>query len=335
MRHFCRLPFAVVALLALTERVWADPAPRASPTAEQRTEAEARFDEGAAAYKAGRYANAVEHFLAADALAPSAALSFNVARAYEKLGETAKALRHYRDFLRRAPDAPNARDVRSRIATHETRLVQRGLQQVTVLSEPEADLTVDGLWLGRTPWTGELRPGPHRIVLTREGYGAQSRDFELSAEHAMDVTVRLAPSLSPDAVPTARPSVAALAPRAPAPAGRKGDVSPRSEGLGPWPWVTVGAGGVALASAGILELFRRSAETDARQANTQLAYADRLESMQARQTAARVLFGVGAGLVAIGTTLVIVDLDSRDDRKLVAISCAPDACLGRMEVALP
>jgi len=334
VRHFCRLPFAIVALVALTPPVWADPAPVAAPTEEQRTEAKARFDEGAAAYRAGHYANAVELFLAADALAPSAALSFNVARAYEKLGETAKALRHYRDFLRRAPSAPNAREVRSRIATLETRLVERGLQQVTVISEPEADLAVDGLWVGRTPWTGELRPGPHRLVLSREGYGAQSRDFELSAEHAMDVTVELGPSLSLRAAPPAGPSVAPP-PGAPVPAGPKSDRTPRSEGLGPWPWVTVGAGGAALASAGVLELFRRSAESDARRANTQLAYADRLESMQARQTAARVLFGVGAGLVVVGTTLVIVDLGSRDDRKLMAITCAPDACVGRMEVALP
>ena len=50
-----------------------------------------------------RYAQAIEHFLAADALVPSAALSFNVAKAYEKLGESAKALRYYRDFARRSP----------------------------------------------------------------------------------------------------------------------------------------------------------------------------------------------------------------------------------------
>lgn len=334
MRHFCRLPFAVAALVALAQPVCAAPPPAAAPTAEQRSEAKVRFDEGAAAYRAGHYANAVELFLAADALSPSAALSFNVARAYEKLDETAKALRHYRDFLRRAPNAPNAREVRSRIATLESRLMQRGLQQVTVLSEPEADLAVDGLRLGRTPWTGELRPGPHRIVLSREGYGAQRRDFELSAEHAMDVAVRLGPAVSPDATPTAHPSVAPP-PRAPVPAGPKGDVTPRSEGLGPWPWVTVGAGGVALVSAGVLELFRQSAEKEASQATNQLAYADRLESMQARQTAARVLFGVGAGLVVVGTTLVIVDFSTRDERKLLAVTCAPGACLGRVEVALP
>jgi tetratricopeptide (TPR) repeat protein len=335
VRHFCRLPFAVVALVALTRPVWADPPRAVAPAAEQRTEAEARFDEGAAAYRAGHYANAVEHFLAADALSPSAALSFNVARAYEKLDETAKALRHYRDFLRRAPNAPNARDVKSRVATLETRLLQRGLQQVTVLSEPEAELAIDGLSLGRTPWTGELRPGPHRVVLSRAGYAAQSRDFELSGEHAMDVVVRLGPAGSPNATPVAQPSVASPMPRAPVPAGPKNDRTPRSEGLDPWPWVTVGAGGVALVSAGVLELFRQSAEKEARQATNQLAYADRLESMQSRQTAARVLFGVGAGLVVIGTTLVIVDLGTRDERKLVAVTCAPDACLGRVEVALP
>jgi tetratricopeptide (TPR) repeat protein len=334
VRHFCRVLLVVPALAVLVRPVWADVPLRGTPTVAQRDEAKARYDEGVASYRAGRYAHAVELFLAADALAPSAPLAFNVARAYEKLGETAKALRYYRDFLRRAPNPPNAHEVRSAIAKLETRLMQRGLQQVTVLSEPEADLSIDGLSVGRTPWTGELAPGRHRVVLTREGYGVQGRDFDLSAEHAMDLVLRLGPSGS---VPMARaeePAPASQAPRAPVPAGPKDD-SRRTEGLGPWPWVTVAAGGAALASAGVLELFRRSAEADARRADSQLAYADRLESMQSRQTAARVLFGVGAGLVVVGTTLVIVDLGRRDDRKLVAIGCAPDACLGRVEVALP
>jgi tetratricopeptide (TPR) repeat protein len=334
VRHFCRLLFATAALLALTSPLRAQAPLVAAPTAEQRSEAKARFDEGAAAYRAGQYAHAVELFLAADALVPSAALSFNVARAYEKLGETAKALRHYRDFLRRAPNAPNARDVGSVVATLEKRLMQRGLQQVTVLSEPEADLAIDGLWLGRTPWTGELKPGPHRAVLSRQGYRAQSRDFELSAERAMDLSLRLEPAFTAPRSLSSGPSPLPPAPPAPVPAGPKNDAR-SAEGLGPWPWVTVAAGGAALASAGVFELFRQSAEDDARRADTQLAYADRLESMQSRQTAARVLFGVGAGLLVVGTTLIVVDLGNRDDPKLVAVACGPDACLGRMKVTLP
>ena len=56
--------------------------------------------------------------------------------------------------------------------------------------------------------------------------------------------------------------------------------------------------------------------------------------MQNRQTATRIFLGVGATLVAVGATLVIVDLGNDEDHRLVAVSCAPGACVGRLEVTL-
>jgi len=312
------------------------PSENAPPTPAERSQAKTRYNEGAAAYRSGRYARAVELFLAADALAPSAALSFNVALAYDKLGETAKALRYYRDYLRRAPGSIHASEAGIAVATLETRLMQRGLQQVTVVSRPSAELSIDGLALGRTPWTGELVPGPHRAVLTRESYSAMSRDFELRADRALDLVLELAPAVA------STPSIPAPAPPAVEPARptpRQAPVPPkdesvRSRGFGPWPWVTLAVGGVGLASAGILELSRRSAEDDARNADDQLAYADRLEAMHGRQTAARVLLGVGVGLVAIGATLVVVDLGSDNGKRKVSVACAPNACVGALEVSI-
>src|SRR5262249_13325517 len=50
-----------------------------------------RYLAGAQAYAAGNYADAVDQFMAADRILPSAALSFDIARAYEKLGESSLA----------------------------------------------------------------------------------------------------------------------------------------------------------------------------------------------------------------------------------------------------
>src|SRR6185436_18266878 len=81
-------------------------------TEERRNSVKVKFQEGAQAYEQGRYKDAVDAFLAADRLAPSAPLSFNVARAYQKLGDGSSALRWYRDYLRRNPNAQNADSVR-------------------------------------------------------------------------------------------------------------------------------------------------------------------------------------------------------------------------------
>ncbi|MFO7181299.1 MAG: PEGA domain-containing protein, partial [Pseudomonadota bacterium] len=125
-------------------------------------EAEARHAEGVAAYAAGRYKEAADHFLRADALVPSAAHSYNAARAHEKLLDAAGALRHYRDYLRRKPNARNGAEVRRRVAALEAELVARGLRQLTVISTPPgATVSIDELPVGVSPWTGELPPGTH------------------------------------------------------------------------------------------------------------------------------------------------------------------------------
>src|SRR5258706_6012598 len=98
---------------------------------QRRTDAKTKYQQGAQAYNAGHFKDAVDFFLAADHLAPSAPLSFNIARAYEKLGDDSGALRWYRDYLRRNSSAGNAESVRALIATLAASLQKKGVQQVT------------------------------------------------------------------------------------------------------------------------------------------------------------------------------------------------------------
>ena len=70
-----------------------------------REQAKQHFQAGSAHYAAGRYREAVVDFVEADRLAPSPALSFNIARAYERLADSSGALRWYRDYLRHSPNA--------------------------------------------------------------------------------------------------------------------------------------------------------------------------------------------------------------------------------------
>ncbi|HSU38850.1 MAG TPA: hypothetical protein VLJ38_04750 [Polyangiaceae bacterium] len=106
-------------LIALGLVLSTEPALAGEPPAAAE-QAKARFEAGKVAYRSRRYAEAVQCFLDADALAPRAPLSFDIARAYEQLGDVASAARYYRDYLERDPNAANAPLVRARIAALET-----------------------------------------------------------------------------------------------------------------------------------------------------------------------------------------------------------------------
>jgi tetratricopeptide (TPR) repeat protein len=265
-------------------------------------EARERYKRGVEAYRLGRYAEAVELFRQADALAPSAPLSFNIARAFDKLGDASNALRWYRDYLRRAPQAPNAGEATSRVRFYEEVLQKRGVQQLTVLSNPPtATVAVDGVPMGVTPWTGELAPGRHRVELVLRGFADESREFELAADRARDVWVELR------ALPKA-PAAETVSTQAPPSPHSRPDATRSSSRFGIWPYVALGAGTVALGGAVAFEISRQNAEDEAARDDMQITFKSKIDEMEARQTTAQVLLGVGSALVVTGGVLLAVEL---------------------------
>jgi hypothetical protein len=222
----------------------------ASPSAEavaeaRRSEAKAKFEVGVSAFGQRRYADAVQSFVEADALAPSAPLSFNIARAFERLENPAAALRWYRDYLRRSPQASNAAEVQARVSQHAATLAARGVQQITVLTTPDgAALTIDEQAVGPTPVTLELKPGRHRATLHLAGYLDQTTEFVLDVRTPQDLSLEL---VALPAVPAANVAVASRASSARPDRG----TSPTGNAhrFGPAPWVVVGAGAASMLPA--------------------------------------------------------------------------------------
>lgn len=168
------------------------------PEAEAKDRARILFQQGVAAYRAGKYYEAVESFLETQRVYPDTQLCFNIARAYENLGNGAAALRYYRDYLRQADRPSDGEDVKSRVRSLEQQLAQRGVQQLSVLSQPEAATVVlDGKPVGVTPWTGETYPGKHRLALLLDGHAGQERIVEVEAYAAHDVAFVLLPLPAP------------------------------------------------------------------------------------------------------------------------------------------
>lgn len=298
------------ALLVLFALSVAFPARAQEPAAEVQEEARLRLREGVKAYENKRYKDAVDAFLAANRLVPNPGLSFNTAKAYEKLGDSAGALSFYRDYLRRAPDASDRPEVERKIRSFEQRLRDKGIQQLTILSRPErATVAVDGQPVGVTPWTGELEPGGHELSVKMDGYRPETRTIELSKDHAQDIEVELEAepvAETPSAEPASdRSPKREEAPRAAIDAGAK---APRHVSLPTW--IAFGVGAAALATATGFELARRSAESDAESEPTQLGAIDRYDAMEDRKHAARVCAGIGGAALLTGAVLLYLDLSS-------------------------
>jgi len=162
------------------------------PEAVAKARARLLFEKGVTAYREGRFYDAVDIFLETNRLYPDPKLSFNVGKAFEGMGNPAGALRYYREYLRRLPDAPDAQDVESHVHQLEQSLSQKGLQQLTVLSTPDgATVKLDGQAVGVTPWTGESFAGKHRIILEAAGYERHESVIELDPHRARDFNIEL------------------------------------------------------------------------------------------------------------------------------------------------
>ncbi len=293
------------------------------PSDEAKKEAAERYKEGVKAYQQQHYKDAIDLFLEADQLAPSPALSFNIARAYDKILDTAGSLKYYRDYLRRVPDADDAEAVGKLVAEREQLLEKKGVQQVTVLTKPKgATIVVDDQPLGVTPWTGEIAPGTHRLELRLKGYADTERKFELEASRAMDITVRLVPAEAPPPTPPAGtpPPVEPMGG-----ADAADERAQTNEGLGIWPWVTLGVGVATLATSGTFEFLRRKQEQKAEDATTQVQFMDHFDRMEKFKTTSRVLAGVGGGLVVASGVLFLLDMPSGDEPGVVA-GCTSTGC---------
>lgn len=322
-----------VALLSASLRASAEPSPNApsSEAARARSGAGAsgvaaakeNYEAGVKAYQNGRHEDAIRFFTEADRLAPSAPLSFNIARVYERIRNGSQALRYYRDYLRRAPGAANAAEVRELVKKYEAELASQGRQQLSVLSTPSgATAIVNGKTVGTTPWTGDLEPGAYHVELTAPGYAPAVRDITLSREHAEDAIVTLEASAAPTAAPGAETATAPTQETRAVPAAPTDREPAGATDFSPWQWVALGAGGAALGGALAFELLRDASEDDARRETRQIQFSEKLDQMESRKTTARVLLGAGGALLLTGGVLVLLDEFQGESGDNVGVSVA-------------
>ncbi len=222
--------------------------------------ARALAGQGAQAFGAGRYAEAIDLFERAESLVHAPTHLLYQARAAEKLGQLVRA-RELMVRVQREPLSPNApeafRQAQSE-AQREALLIEPRLAKLTiVLSAPKGvsvtlqmdDKPVPSAVVG-VPYP--VDPGEHRLEAKAEGYLAEPVDLRLAEGEVRSIELKLQPD--PKAAALA-PASAEPAPSGPPPLAQPLAAEPKSRSGG---WMRIGAFvglGVGVGGAGLAGAF--------------------------------------------------------------------------------
>jgi hypothetical protein len=225
-QSFTRQPrLARLAAVAIAAVIATAAAPAAS--ADDRVDrARAHYQRGLELFNQSQYKAAIAEFAAADGLAPSPILEFNMALCYDRLGDDEEALRRYKLYLKRVPDATNRAEVEAKIARLEERAGAGG-------GKPDHEALPDK---GESDDASDPAAGAEPPAATPPAAGTGDRDLDRVA--AVDVgAIRDARGGGPPPPPAAGERAAP-----PAPERGGNDDRPKPLYKKWWFWVIVAVG---------------------------------------------------------------------------------------------
>lgn len=213
------LALALVALGTAARAQTAQPTegmPPPEPSPEVMETARRLFREGVEASQQARWDDARDRFLRTLQLRPAPIVRFNLAVAYENVGNLLEAVQHYRTFVREAP----ASDVqRIQAATRQVEALSPRLARlrVTVSGDEVRAFRLDGRAQPAAMLDVEItvNPGPHTVEVDGAAGDRQRHEGTLFEGEFMRVPVEL----------TRTPAIASTAAR---------DWRPRTQSFGHW-----------------------------------------------------------------------------------------------------
>lgn len=228
--------------------VVAPPATARAQQAGATEKAREHYTRGKQLFASGEYRGAIAEFAAADKLAPSPLLEFNIALCHERLGERAEAVRRYKLYLERVPDADNRSAVEAKIGKLEAELKSEAQSKAAPAPVPP---------LVPPPVGGGDAPGPGDGAKPPEGAAPPSTgDRDLDRAAKIDIgQLRAKRRAAGDQPPPRR--AAGPPPSAPPPGqGEPPPRAPKDEGEKKskpiykqwWFWVVAGVSAVIIVS---------------------------------------------------------------------------------------
>lgn len=155
-------------------------------------DARALFARGQTAYRQGDYDAAITAWTSAYTQDPRPLLQYNLAQAYERLGQLVEAKNALEKYVAEAdPNDPNQGDARARLSSLRERLARTG---VTLTGGPEgATILIDGEDKGRTPRPDAISvtPGNHRVVIRLAGYADFNSTVVVQAGQAVALAIEM------------------------------------------------------------------------------------------------------------------------------------------------
>jgi hypothetical protein len=164
----------------------------APASADEASEAQLQYELGAELYKQGRYAEAIDRFIASQRLVQNANVVLNIARTFAYLDRNVEAYNWYQTFLRLSRDEAMKQDV-------EGKLLQLGAKVAVVdvgTEPPGARLYVDRLELGavgESPRKIAVLPGERTIIARLEGHREAKTTVILALGGVQAVSLKLLP----------------------------------------------------------------------------------------------------------------------------------------------
>lgn len=313
-------------LLATAALAVAPPARAEDPTPEALARAREEYRRGLALEQAGDWEGALVIFKGVALVKSTPQVRFHIAQCEEKVGNWVEALGSYRLALSEAQQS-NVADVQKEAASAIEALEPR-VPKLTIhrgTGAAAARVLLDGRELGPasvgTPIA--VNPGPHRIEATSPG--RETSVTEVVAEEGKASEVAL----------TLKDQPGAAKPQAPPPVEDEG-----GSALVPVGVVALGVGVASLGVSGIFFAMRGSAISDLDAAcgpdgqSCPADLEDTADSGATYATVSTVTFVAGLTCVALGATLLVVDLTSDPEGADAASAPRARAALGPGSVSV-
>lgn len=252
----------------------------------QREEARARFGRGTELYDEGEFKLALIEFERAYSIVPGYRILYNIGQVQQQLGRYAKALVTLERYLavggkRIAPERRAA--VEKDIAT----LRMRTAKLTVMVSEPGADISIDGASLGVSPLAPDqlIDAGEHRLVISKKKFQTESRTLVLAGGDAIVSRFTLTRENNPATATPPAPSTTPM-------------------------WVAWTATGLLAAGAGVTGFLtlRENAELDSMRKRVGTTERDRQDQQSTVDAFAALTDGLIAGAIVAGGVALYLTL---------------------------